>query len=73
MKKSAITLSLVFFVLNGFSQASPDFSINGQLLANTYFSGLNLQRDFVIDKYSHISIAMGFGFQYAQILYSQTI
>ena len=62
MKKSTITLLLSLFVTHGFSQASPYFSINGQLLANSYNGGFSLQRDFVIDKYSHVSVAVGFGY-----------
>ena len=62
MKKSTITLLFSLSVLYGFSQASPHFSINGQLLANSYNGGFNLQRDFVIDKYSHVSLAVGFGY-----------
>ena len=62
MKKSTITLLLSFSVIHGFSQASPNFSINGQLLSNSYKGGFNLQRDFIIDKYSHVSLAVGFGY-----------
>ena len=61
MKKSTITLLLSLSVMHGFSQASPHFSINAQLLANSYLGGFNIQRDFIIDKYSHVSFAVGFG------------
>jgi hypothetical protein len=57
--------------MNGFSQASPHFSINGQLLANSYNGGLNLQRDFIIDKYSHVSFNIGFGYTTQYIFTNQ--
>lgn len=62
MKKSTITFLLCLSAMHGFSQASPHFSISGQLLANSYNGGFNLQRDFIIDKYSHVSFNVGFGY-----------
>jgi hypothetical protein len=62
MKKSTIIFLFSISFLDGFSQASPHFSINGQLLGNSYNGGFNLQRDFIIDKYSHVSVAVGFGY-----------
>lgn len=62
MKKSTIILLLVFSVSNGFSQASPHFSLNLQFLGSSFRGGVNLQRDFVIDKYSYLSIGTGFGY-----------
>jgi hypothetical protein len=57
------TLALLFFLSSvcGYSQASPHFSINLQFLGSSYGGGLNLQHDFVIDKYSHFSVGTGFG------------
>ena len=71
MKKSTITFLLFLFVRNIFSQASPHFSVNGQLLANSYFGGLNLQRDFIIDKNSHVSFNAGFGYTSQYIFTNQ--
>jgi hypothetical protein len=57
------TLLLLFFLSTycGYSQASPHFSVNLQFLGNSYRGGINLQRDFVIDKNSHFSVGTGFG------------
>jgi hypothetical protein len=62
MKQTTLTLLFLISASGGFSQASPHFSVNGQLLANSYNGGFNLQRDFIIDKYSHFSVAVGFGY-----------
>ena len=71
MKKSTIILFLLLPISNGFSQATPHFSLNGQLLANSYKGGLNIQRDFIVDKYSHVSFSVGFGYTNQYIFTNQ--
>jgi hypothetical protein len=61
MKQTTLTLLFLISAHCGFSQASSHFSINLQFLGSSYGGGLNLQHDFVIDKYSHFSIGTGFG------------
>jgi hypothetical protein len=71
MKQTTLTLLFLISAHCGFSQASSHFSVNLQLLGSSFGGGVNLQRDFVIDKYSHISVGTGFGHRQNIIMTNQ--
>jgi hypothetical protein len=71
MKQTTLTLLFFLSAYCGYSQASPNFSVNMQFLGSSYRGGINLQYDFVIDKYSHFSVGTGFGHGQNMIMTNQ--
>lgn len=61
MKKIPSLLITLLFLNNAFSQVRPTFAAGFQLLGNSPYAGIRINRDFSIKPKSHFSIGLSMG------------